>query len=46
MTAGGLLMIYGGFGIAIVTGPPFVQVILGGVLAFTTSKLIAAVRRA
>ena len=46
MTAGGLLMIYGGFGIAIVAGPPFVQLTCGGVLAFTTFKLIAAVRRA
>jgi hypothetical protein len=46
MTAGGLLMIYGGFGIAIVAGPPFIQLICGGALAFTTFKLIAAVRRA
>ena len=46
MTAGGLLMVYGGFGVAVVAGPPFVKLICGGVLAFATYKLIGAVRRA
>jgi hypothetical protein len=46
MTAGGLLMIYGGFGVAIVATPLIMKVLCAGVLAFTTFKLIDAVRRA
>jgi hypothetical protein len=46
MTAGGLLMIYGGFGIPIAAGPLWVKVLCGALLAFVTFKLIAAVRRA
>jgi hypothetical protein len=39
-------MIYGGFGVAIVVTPLYMKVICGGALAFTTFKLIGAVRRA
>jgi hypothetical protein len=46
MTAGGLMMLYGGFGSAVVAGPLFVKVICGVALAFTTYKLVDAVRRA
>ena len=46
MTAGGLTMLYGAFSIAIVAAPLFAKVLCGGVLAFTTFKLIDAIRRA
>ncbi len=46
MTAGGLMMIYGGFGIPIAAGPLWTKVLCGGLLAFVTFKLIAALRRA
>jgi hypothetical protein len=46
MTTGGLLMTIGGFGAAVVAGPPIVKIICGGALAYTTFQLVAAVRRA
>jgi hypothetical protein len=46
MTAGGLMMFYGGFGIAIVSGPLFVKILCGAVLAYATFQLVAAIRRA
>ena len=46
MTAGGLMMIFGGFGAVVVAGPPVVKVLFGGALGYTTYQLVAAVRRA
>jgi hypothetical protein len=46
MTAGGLLMTFGGFGAAVVAGPPVVKILCGGALAYTTFQLVAAIRRA
>lgn len=46
MAAGGLLMAFGGFGAAVVAGPPVVKVLCGGALAYAAYQLVAAVRRA
>jgi hypothetical protein len=46
MAAGGLMMTVGGFGAAVVAGPPVVKGLCGGVLGYTTFQLVAAVRRA
>ena len=46
MATGGLLMAFGGFGAAVVAGPPVVKILCGGALAYTTFQLVAAVRRA
>ena len=46
MTAGGLMMTFGGFGIGVVAGPPLVKLLLGGALAYVAYQLVAAVRRA
>jgi hypothetical protein len=46
MATGGLLMCVGGFGAAVVAGPPIAKVLCGGALAYTTFQLVAAVRRA
>jgi hypothetical protein len=46
MTAGGLMMTYGGFGAAIAAGPLLAKVLCGGVLGYSTFQLVAAVWRA
>ena len=46
MTAGGLMMIFGGFASFVVADPAVVKAFAGGALAYTTFQLIAAVRRA
>jgi hypothetical protein len=46
MTAGGLMTIFGGFGAAVVAGPPVVKILFGGALGYTAFQLVAAVRRA
>jgi hypothetical protein len=46
MAANGLIMTVGGFAAAVVSGLPFVRVLCGGALAYVTSQLAAAVRRA
>jgi hypothetical protein len=46
MAGGGAMMLYGGFGAAIVAGPLYVKLICGGALAYATFQLIAAIRRA
>lgn len=46
MTAGGLMMIYGGFGAAVVAGPLSAKLLCGGALAYATFQLIAGFRRA
>jgi hypothetical protein len=46
MTAGGLLMLFGGFGIAVVAGPMVVKILCGGALLYTAVQLVAAARRA
>jgi hypothetical protein len=46
MAAGSLMMFFGGFGAAIVAGPPVVKVLCGGALGYATFQLVAAFRRA
>ena len=46
MTAGGLMMFFGGFAVVIVAAPFFVKILCGAVLAYTSYQLIAAIRRA
>lgn len=46
MTAGGLLMTFGGFGAGVVAGPPVAKVVCGGALGYVAYQLVAAVRRA
>jgi hypothetical protein len=46
MTAGGLMMLLGGFGSAVVAGPLVVKVLCGGALLYTAVQLVAAARRA
>ena len=46
MAAGVALMMYGGFGAAIVAAPLLVKVLCGGALAYATIQLFAAIRRA
>jgi hypothetical protein len=46
MTAGGLLMVVGGFGSFVVAGPPVAKILCGGALLYATFQVIAAVRRA
>jgi hypothetical protein len=46
MTAGGLMMLFGGFGIAVVAGPMVVKILCGAALLYTAVQLVAAARRA
>jgi hypothetical protein len=46
MTAGGLMMAFGGFGSAVVAGPLLVKILCGGALLYTAVQLVAATRRA
>jgi len=46
MIAGALLWLYGGFGIAIVLGPPAVKIIVGTVLLYLSLRLIWSMWRA
>lgn len=46
MTAGGLMMLFGGFGSVVVAGPLLGRILCGGGLIYTTFQLTAAFRRA
>jgi hypothetical protein len=46
MTAGGLMMVFGGFGSVVVAGPPLARILCGGALIYTMFQLTAAFRRA
>jgi hypothetical protein len=46
MTAGGLMLVFGGFGSVVVAGPLLAKILCGGALVYTTFQLTAAFRRA
>jgi hypothetical protein len=46
MTAGGLMMLFGGFGSVVVAGPALAKILCGGALIYTLFQLTAAFRRA